>query len=381
MTVESDVNKKLFNCDGVTPTVTFTFRVLENADLKVYLIDTTDPLAEAELKTEDVDYSLALEPGGLGGEITWIGAIPSSDFRGIAITEYALTQTADLPTEGNFNEESVEQALDRNCLLIIQLNEILERTLRAPVGDTATVFELPLASTRANALFAFDSLGNVTVVQLTELDQLAVSAFFATLASAANAAAALSLLGIPFVPASGSSASYLDFYEDTDNGTNYARLIGAAALAGNIILTLPNVAGTLLNDANTVTGILNKEIVDPSNDIGIATLVSGTLASGVGANVDPANIGTISSGTVTPAPQTHGPMPYYTNNGAHTLAPPANPCTLLVEITNAAGAGAITTSGFTKVDGDSFTTTNGHKFMCTVIKSKNYSALSVKALQ
>ena len=92
--------------------------------------------------------------------------------------------------------------------------------------------------------------------------------------------------------------------------------------------------------------------------------------------------GTISSGTVTPAPATDEEnFQHYTNNGAHTLAPPASPCSVVVEITNGASAGAITTSGFTQVTGDAFTTTNGDDFHCYITRTQNFSHLHVVALQ
>ena len=92
--------------------------------------------------------------------------------------------------------------------------------------------------------------------------------------------------------------------------------------------------------------------------------------------------GTISSGTYTPAPATgQENFQHYTNGGAHTLAPPASVCAVVVEILNNGSAGAITTSGFTKVTGDSFTTTNTHKFLAHITKTNSYSHLHVTALQ
>lgn len=90
--------------------------------------------------------------------------------------------------------------------------------------------------------------------------------------------------------------------------------------------------------------------------------------------------GAVSTGTYTPT-SVDGNMQHYTNNGAHTLAPPANPGSFLIEIANGATAGAITTSGFTKVSGDAFTTTNGHKFQCSITRTNSTSHLNVKAMQ
>lgn len=97
----------------------------------------------------------------------------------------------------------------------------------------------------------------------------------------------------------------------------------------------------------------------------------------------PYNAGTQSSGTYTPD-EANGNMQYATNNGAHTLAPPSNSCTLVILYTNGASAGTITTSGFTMVTGDSFDTTNGNEFLCQIVKIDNgtaYSLLHVTAMQ
>ena len=51
-----------------------------------------------------------------------------------------------------------------------------------------------------------------------------------------------------------------------------------------------------------------------------------------------------------------------------------------IDILNGASAGPITTSGFTKVAGDSFTTANGAKFRCHVSVGNNGSLLIVQAL-
>lgn len=108
------------------------------------------------------------------------------------------------------------------------------------------------------------------------------------------------------------------------------------------------------------------------------TGVTDTLAVGYTAT-SYAN-GTVSSGTLTPNPA-NGNFQHYTNNGAHTLAPPSSVCTIVLEMTNAAAAGALTTSSFTFVSGDALTTTDGNKFLLYITKSQSYSLLQRKALQ
>lgn len=90
--------------------------------------------------------------------------------------------------------------------------------------------------------------------------------------------------------------------------------------------------------------------------------------------------GTTSSGTFTPD-EADGAMQEFVNGGAFTLAPPTNDCSLLLQGTNNASAGAITTSGFTIVTGDSLTTTDGDDFLFYVSKINGFSHLHVVALQ
>lgn len=98
-----------------------------------------------------------------------------------------------------------------------------------------------------------------------------------------------------------------------------------------------------------------------------------------GARVTSKSLGTISTGTLTLDPGDRG-LQHYTNDGAHTLAPGSNTGSIILDITNGASAGAITTSGFTKVAG-SFTTTSGHKFRCHVSVGNAGSLLQIQALQ
>jgi hypothetical protein len=99
--------------------------------------------------------------------------------------------------------------------------------------------------------------------------------------------------------------------------------------------------------------------------------------------------GTITTGTYTPTTATGSNSKWVTNGGASTLAPPATATDTVTHLSlfiiNNASAGAITTSGFTKVAGDPFTTTDTHKFSCTIqvtdIGGTEYSSLVVLAMQ
>lgn len=117
--------------------------------------------------------------------------------------------------------------------------------------------------------------------------------------------------------------------------------------------------------ANTVrcTGYALKDGGSPVYDVDTLKADTADVLT-VGFAVTIHDAGTKASGTYTPD-EANGNMQKFVNGGAHTLAPPANDCTLVLQQTNNASAGTITTSGFTLVDGDSFTTTDGHDFSYT----------------
>ena len=129
---------------------------------------------------------------------------------------------------------------------------------------------------------------------------------------------------------------------------------------------------TLKSDAITA--------VTTNGDLTISGNGSGGLNMASGASATPFNAGTKTSGTYTPD-EANANFQFVINGGSHTLAPPTNNCTLVIQYTNNGSAGTITVSGFTLVDGDDATTTNGHDFFYYITKLNGFSLLTVKALQ
>lgn len=137
-------------------------------------------------------------------------------------------------------------------------------------------------------------------------------------------------------------------------------------------VTCTDFAQTLLDDADAATA---------RTTLGnLATLSDENQALSGGVTVTEKSLGTVSSGTLT-LDMGDRPIQGYTNNGAHTLAPGSVVGSSLIVITNGASAGAVTTSGWTKVAGDSLTTTNTHKFVCAASVSSGGSLLTIQAMQ
>lgn len=132
-------------------------------------------------------------------------------------------------------------------------------------------------------------------------------------------------------------------------------------------------ARTLLDDATQA---------DARTTLGLGELAVQNSGLTTGIKATSANDGTKSSGTYLPV-TTGGNFKRIVNGGAFTLAAPTETgdFTLVIQITNSATAGAITMSGFTKVLGNTFTTTSGHDFLIFVTKCNGFTLAHVAALQ
>lgn len=222
-----------------------------------------------------------------------------------------------------------------------------------------------------------------------------------TAAEAAQAAAEAALVaaGLPG-SLTGQALKVLQVKAD-ETGYQFAvgggDVTGPASSVDGEIALFDSTTGKLLKRAST-TGLLKAtsgviaaavagtDYIEPA-EIGVSvqgydadTLKADTadvLTAGFAATVY--NAGTQSSGTYTPN-EANGNMQRAVNGGAHTLAPPTNDCTIVVQYTNNGSAGAITTSGFTRVTG-AFTTVNGDDFMCYITRNNGFTLLNIQALQ
>ncbi len=100
----------------------------------------------------------------------------------------------------------------------------------------------------------------------------------------------------------------------------------------------------------------------------------------VGFSATSHDLGTVTTGTLTPA-FANGNFQRYLNGGAHALAPPTGEGTMIVQVTNASGAGAISVGGFSYVAGDDTTTATGDDFFLHICVVNGFSRLHVEALQ
>ena len=129
------------------------------------------------------------------------------------------------------------------------------------------------------------------------------------------------------------------------------------------------------NNSLTFAGTDSTTMTFPSTSSTVLTAGNSANLT-VGFTATSYSAGTKSSGTFTPDP-TLGNIQHYTNGGAHTLSPPSNACTMVIECTNSS-AGAITTSGFSIVSGDTYSSSGTKKHVFYITKTNSYSELNVR---
>lgn len=164
----------------------------------------------------------------------------------------------------------------------------------------------------------------------------------------------------------------------TSDLASYVKLDGTSVMTGSLVFE--GATADAYETTLAVTDPTADRTITLPDATGTVILKEATATLTAGYSATPYNAGTKSTGTFTPD-EANGNFQYYTNGGAHTLAPPTNNCTLIIQITNNGSAGTITTSGFTKVTGAAPGTTNGDDFLAYVTKINGFSHLAWQALQ
>jgi len=326
--------------------------------------------------------------GGSGSTGTVVMASAPADTVQIHIRRTTTrTQTVDYTANDPFPADTHELALDRLAMGMHEIQEELDRSFKVSRTNSITTPEfVDDASTRASKLLGFSSDGNTLEATTGRVNTVSVS----------NVS----------VDGSGNSQDATVSYNSTTGALALGIPVGStgatgatgAAGADGVFSAAASQAEAEAGTENTkgMTALRTKQAVDSygilATDIGTTvqafdadTLKADTadeLTAGFSSAAEDA--GTKSSGTFTPSPD-GGNFQHFVNGGAHTLGVPAKNCAMVLLMKNNSSAGTLTTSGFTKVDGDDLSTTDGDEFFLYITRyndgSTSFSALTVKALQ
>jgi len=356
MTVEIQTRSVVHIGNDIADEFSFEFQLLDEEFLEVYLRNNA---TEVETLLEDNVYSVTFDDDG--GTVTYplSGSPISASYSIIIKRTVPYLQETEISNQGGFQPAVVEEQLDRIVMQIQQLAEDVVRAVKMKTGTAGVQFP----SAEAEKYLGWNAAG-------TRLENKALATLGAVEISLDETLSSTSDFAVPAVKTV--KAHLEDNYQPLDADLTAIALLSTTAY-GRAFLALA--------DEAAFKAAVNLEIgVDIPSYASAAKLDAEDQALTGGARVTSKSLGTITSGTVTPDPGDR-PLQHYTNNGAHTLAPGSNTGSYLLDITNAASAGAITTSGWTKKVGDAFTTTNGHKFRCSCSVGDAGSLLIVQAMQ
>jgi hypothetical protein len=136
---------------GVGP-YAFEFEVLLDTDINVYKNDV--------LLTLTTDYTVSISPTLGTGTVTLVVAATSDD-RITIVGSRPIERSTDFTTGGDFFANTLNVELDSQTILLQQVAETAERSIKAPVTDPTTIdMTLPINTSRAGKTLAFDADGN-----------------------------------------------------------------------------------------------------------------------------------------------------------------------------------------------------------------------------
>jgi len=126
MTVTTTSNIDQYTADGVMSAYTFTFALLQAADLTVYINGAVTALA----------YTVAINSNGVGGTVTFSPTVPSNGDNLILAREVDYTQAVSIPGNANLRESTLETMVDRVVMQVQQVKEIVDRSLHFVIGSS-----------------------------------------------------------------------------------------------------------------------------------------------------------------------------------------------------------------------------------------------------
>lgn len=160
MTVSSTVNQTSYAGNGVTTGFAVPFYFLENAHLRVTLIDNATSVGIVQ--TLNVNYTVTGAGNQAGGTLTMTVAPPNGKTL-LIVRVVPATQDTDYVSNDPFPAETHERALDKLTMICQQTTTEVGKALRVQDYDPDPA-RLPGAAQRANLLLSFNSNGDPVVV-------------------------------------------------------------------------------------------------------------------------------------------------------------------------------------------------------------------------
>ena len=158
MAVWNDENKLLVDCSEVKD-IPFGFKIFKETDLIVSLIN--QETSEETPLTLHTDYEIEISKIEDGGTLKLNEVHPG--YNCYAYREIPLIQPEEIPTEGNFPEETIENAFDRGVMISQQLQEQIDRCLKIP--GFSSISEINFEEPQDGKALIYDIEGNTATIK------------------------------------------------------------------------------------------------------------------------------------------------------------------------------------------------------------------------
>lgn len=280
MTVSNLVTKQRFAGNGATVTFAIPFDFADNSEVVVYLRNGNVSPATQTLKTVGVDYTIS---GGNPGVNVIMNTAPATGETLVIIRDVVSNQPTNYVSNGAFDAEAHEDALDH---IVRQVQELDEKFTRTPILPlTTAITDLTLPEPTALNLLAWNSSG-------TGLENRAVSVTTGT--SSGDVVGPASSTSGNIATFSGTSGKNI-----ADGGSSISAVqTAAAALANTTYIKVPRTVNT--QSGTTYTFVLTDGSANGGNPVvtfgsGSATTVTvpanASVAFAVGTQIDCIQLG------------------------------------------------------------------------------------------
>jgi hypothetical protein len=207
MTVSSGYEPNSSTGNGITTVFAYNFRILAAADLEVTI--------DGVVQTLTTHYSVSGVGADGGGNVTFVTA-PPTDTVVIRRRKMALVRTTDYQDNGDLLADVLNPDQDAAVLMLQQVQEELDRSVKFPLGDSADT-TMPTVEERAGKVLVFDDDGNVDVGEDDFSDLADAAAASASAAASSAGSAASSATNAAQSTAQAEAIVLGDFLQDGDD--------------------------------------------------------------------------------------------------------------------------------------------------------------------
>lgn len=196
MAITNETYRAQYNGTGTKTSFDYTWLIYAKDELEVVKRDAS---GSESVLVEGSDYTVTGVADDSGGTVELTSA-PASGETLVIVRNSPLTQLTELVESGKFPSDTIEKMVDRAIMLIQQLQEQLDRTIKLNVTDTVTTGTFP--SPEADKLLGWNSAATA----IENKDDASASASAAA-TSASEAAASAASINLPSITASDEDAS------------------------------------------------------------------------------------------------------------------------------------------------------------------------------